>query len=57
MTYVAPGWTNDQLDAAEERLEARGRSGGGELTDAGRAEREAVEGYDCQCRPIADARR
>ncbi|MGH9235299.1 MAG: SCO6745 family protein [Acidimicrobiales bacterium] len=56
-TYVRTrAWTNDQLDAAEERLEARGLVAGGELTDAGRAEREAVEvATDRQCRPIVDA--
>jgi hypothetical protein len=56
-TYVRTrAWTNDQLDAAEGRLEARGLVAGGELTDAGRAEREAVEvATDRQCRPIVDA--
>ena len=56
-TYVRTrAWTDDQLDAAEERLEARGLVAGGELTDVGRAEREAVEvATDRQCRPIVDA--
>jgi hypothetical protein len=36
-------WTNEEFDAAEERLGARGLVADGGLTEAGRAEREAVE--------------
>jgi hypothetical protein len=49
-------WSNDELDAAEERLVARGLMADGAFTEAGRAEREAVEvATDRQCQPIIDA--
>jgi Helix-turn-helix family len=49
-------WSDADLDAAEERLEARGLIAGGALTDRGRAEREAVEvATDAQCAPIVTA--
>ena len=56
-TYVRTrSWTDDDLDAAYERLEARGLVDDGQLTDKGRAEREAVEvATDVQCQPIVDA--
>ncbi|MDQ3293454.1 MAG: hypothetical protein M3527_03245, partial [Actinomycetota bacterium] len=43
-TYVrSRAWSDAELDAAEERLVARGLVADGGLTDAGRAAREAVE--------------
>jgi hypothetical protein len=49
-------WTDDDLDAGEERLAARGLIGDGALTDAGRAAREAVEAAtDEGCAPIVAA--
>lgn len=56
-TYVrSRAWSDEQLDAAEERLVARGLVTGGAFTDAGRAEREAVEAAtDDGCRPIVAA--
>src|SRR3954468_14371027 len=50
-------WSDADLDAAEARLRDRGLlSDGAALTDAGRAEREAVEvATDRQCRPIIEA--
>ena len=49
-------WSNDELDAAEERLVARGLMADGGFTDAGREAREAVEvATDLQCQPIVDA--
>ncbi len=56
-TYVRTrAWTDRDLDAAEARLEDRGVLSGGELTDTGRADREAVEqATDRQCRPIVAA--
>lgn len=43
-TYVRTrAWSDEDLDAAEGRLLARGLIGGGASTDKGRAEREAVE--------------
>jgi hypothetical protein len=49
-------WSNDELDAAEERLVARGLMADGGFTDAGREAREAVEiATDRQCQPILDA--
>jgi hypothetical protein len=56
-TYVRTrAWSDAELDAAEERLVARGLVAGGDFTDAGRNAREAVEQVtdDC-CRPIVDA--
>jgi hypothetical protein len=49
-------WSDEQLDAAEARLEARGYLAGGAFTDAGRAAREAVgAATDGHCRAIVDA--
>ena len=49
-------WTDDDLDAATDRLTARGVLADGAFTDRGRAEREAIEAAtDRQCRPIVDA--
>jgi hypothetical protein len=49
-------WSSDDLDAAEERLVARGLLADGAFTDAGRAAREEVEvATDLQCQPIVDA--
>jgi hypothetical protein len=48
--------TDDELDAAEARLEQRGAFDSHAFTDQGRAEREAIEqATDRQCRPIIDA--
>lgn len=56
-TYIrSRAWSNDELDAAEERLVAQGLLADGAFTDAGRAAREAVEvATDLQCQPIVDA--
>src|SRR3954469_12903459 len=56
-TYVRTrAWTDAQLDAAEERLVARGLLADGALTERGRAEREAVEeATDRMCEPIVAA--
>jgi hypothetical protein len=56
-SYVrSRAWTDDDLDAAEERLAGRGVFEDGAFTDQGRAEREAIEqATDRQCRPIVDA--
>ncbi|MCW0213417.1 MAG: hypothetical protein OJJ54_08655 [Pseudonocardia sp.] len=56
-SYVrSRAWTDEQLDAAEERLVSRGLVADGALTEAGRTEREAVEtATDRLCRPIVDA--
>ncbi len=49
-------WSADDLDAAHERLRARGLLDGDTLTDAGRTAREAVEEVtDAGCRPSIDA--
>jgi hypothetical protein len=49
-------WTNDQFDAAEQRLVDRGLLADGGFTADGRAAREAVEqATDRACRPIVDA--
>jgi hypothetical protein len=49
-------WSDDDLDAAEERLKSRGLVADGALTDEGRRQREAVEiATDVQCQPIIDA--
>jgi hypothetical protein len=52
-TYVRTrAWSNEQLDAADDRLRARGLVDDDGLTDAGRALRESVEvATDDQCRP------
>src|SRR5690606_25647990 len=56
-TYVrSRAWTDDDLDAAEARLNKRGLLGGATLTDAGREAREAVEvATDQQMRPALEA--
>ncbi|GAA2878627.1 hypothetical protein GCM10010472_40530 [Pseudonocardia halophobica] len=56
-SYVrSRAWTTAQLDAAEERLVARGLLADGALTDRGREEREAVEvATDRMCEPIVRA--
>jgi hypothetical protein len=53
-SYVrSRAWSKADLDDAEARLTGRGLLAGGLLTEAGRAEREAVElATDGQCRPI-----
>jgi hypothetical protein len=49
-------WSSDDLDAAEDRLAARGWVADGTLTPAGRDAREAVEvATDAQCRPFVEA--
>jgi hypothetical protein len=49
-------WSDAEFDAAEARLVARGLVADGAITDAGRAEREAVEqATDSHCRPIVEA--
>lgn len=55
-TYVRTrAWSDAQLDAAEERLRARGIVAHGALTEAGRTLREGIEtATDAQCRPIVD---
>lgn len=55
-TYIRTrGWSDDQLDAAEQRLVDRGLVEGSALTEKGRAEREAVEAAtDHACRRIVD---
>lgn len=55
-TYVrSRAWSADELDAAEERLVARGLVADGGFTEPGRAEREAVEvATDQGCQPIVD---
>ncbi len=56
-TYIRTrAWSDDQLDAAEERLVARGLVADGGLTDAGRELREEVEvRTDVQVQPAIDA--
>jgi len=56
-TYVrSRAWSEDELDAALERLEERGLVAGGAFTERGRAEREAVEAAtDRQLRPAIEA--
>jgi hypothetical protein len=53
-TYVrSRAWSDLDLDAAEQRLLGRGLIADGQLTDAGRAERERVEvATDEGCAPI-----
>jgi hypothetical protein len=49
-------WSDEDLDAAEERLKSRGLLADGALTEEGRRQREAVEvATDLQCQPIVDA--
>jgi hypothetical protein len=56
-TYIRTrAWSDEQLDAAEDRLVARGLVASGAFTDEGRAVRDAVEAAtDAQCAPILDA--
>jgi len=56
-TYIRTrAWTDDQLDAAESRLVARGLVADGALTDAGRVRREEIEvRTDEQVQPAVDA--
>jgi hypothetical protein len=56
-SYVrSRAWSDDDLDAAEARLTTRGVLKDHAFTDAGRAEREAIEqATDRQCQPIVDA--
>jgi hypothetical protein len=56
-TYIRTrAWSDDDLDAAEARLEAGGLVSGGAFSDDGRAAREEVEvGTDRLCRPIIEA--
>ena len=56
-TYVwSRAWATEDLDAAEERLNARGLMAGGTATERGREEREAIEAAtDHACAPIVHA--
>jgi hypothetical protein len=56
-TYIRTrAWSDEQLDAAEARLVARGLVANGAITDDGRALRDAVEvATDAQCAPVVDA--
>jgi hypothetical protein len=56
-TYVRTrAWSDDELDAAEERLRSRGLLDGDDLSEQGRAEREAVEvATDRAMRPALEA--
>jgi Helix-turn-helix family len=56
-TYSATrGWTDEELEAAADRLSARGLLEDGALTEAGRRAREEVEKtVDGYCRPIEEA--
>ena len=56
-TYVRTrAWTDAQLDAAEERLVAKGLMADGAFTEAGRSTREALElATDLQMRPAIEA--
>ena len=58
-TYVRTrAWSNDDLDAAADRLRARGLVGDDGFTENGRRVREEIEvTTDAQCRPLIDARR
>jgi len=55
-TYIRTrAWSEDDLDAAQARLEARGLVADGAFTPAGRAARETVEQVtDAQCRPLVE---
>jgi hypothetical protein len=55
-TYIRTrAWSDADLDAAEERLLARGLVDAGALTDEGRLQREAVEvATDRACQPVVD---
>jgi hypothetical protein len=56
-TYIRTrAWSDEQLDAAEDRLAGRGLVAGGAFTAEGRAVREAVEvATDGQCASVLDA--
>ena len=56
-TYVRTrAWTDAQLDAAETRLTEAGLMQGGQLTEQGRAHREAIEdATDAQMAPAIEA--
>lgn len=56
-TYVRTrAWSDEDLDAAEERLARRGLLAGGALTERGRVAREEIERCtDRQCAPIVAA--
>jgi hypothetical protein len=56
-TYIRTrGWTDEELDAAAERLEQRGWLANGALTTRGRDAREAIErATDVQMAPAVDA--
>jgi len=56
-TYVrSRAWSDEQLDAAFARLEARGLVSGDGFTDAGRTAREQLErATDGQMRPAIEA--
>ncbi len=56
-TYIRTrAWSDDQLDAAEARLAARGLVADGAFTEAGRSRRDSVEvATDAQCAPMLDA--
>jgi hypothetical protein len=56
-TYIRTrAWSDDDLDAAEERLRSRGLLDGDGLSDAGRTAREQIElDTDRQCRPALEA--
>ena len=50
------GWSDEEFDAAEDRLVARGLLRDGAFTDRGREAREAIEDVtDEQMRPVTDA--
>jgi hypothetical protein len=55
-TYIRTrAWSDDDLDAAEARLEARGLIADGDFTERGRATRAEIElATDDQCRPIVE---
>jgi hypothetical protein len=56
-TYVrSRGWSDEDLDAGQERMASRGWWANGQPTEQGMAAREDVEtATDGQCRPIVDA--
>lgn len=56
-TYIRTrAWSDEQLEAAKDRLRDRGLLDGDAFSDAGRSQREAVELVtDLQCRPIIES--
>lgn len=56
-TYIRTrAWSNDELDAAKDRLRTRGLLDGDQFSDDGRQAREEVERLtDRQCRPAIEA--